>query len=151
MNEKELLDLAIEVMDLNKTFSPILTGSLMLYVRGIDKRRDSHDIDILIGVHPIDFISDIIVPNGFYQCSPAYPESVKFKKNDIIIDFLYSEEFPENINGINCANVKLLLDAKYNYYLNDENLGSREKHRLDLEYLNYIFPVIQPFDISCLF
>jgi hypothetical protein len=136
--EKELLNLAIEIMEMNKEIKPMLTGSLMLFVRGIDKRREASDIDIL--VNDVNW-EKINLPEGFNQSSPNYPDSIQFKKGDMKIDFLLSEEIAETVNGINCGSVKLMLDRKYSYYLQDAPRSS-EKHRLDLEFLGYDFPIV---------
>jgi len=138
-NEKELLEIAKNVLEMNKELNPMLTGSLMLYVRGIDKRREAHDIDIL--VNQIDY-SLIKVPDEFYQCSPCYPDAIQFTDDKIKIDFLLSEETPELINQINCGSVKFMMDTKYRYSQQTQYQGEAQKHLLDLEYLHYKFPVI---------
>ena len=109
----------------------------MLYVRGITKRREANDIDILVNV--IDY-NKISIPDGFYQIPPCYQDAIQFKNKDgIKIDFLLSDETSENIDGINCENVELMLDAKYRYYMSENS----EKHKLDLEFLNYDFPTLE--------
>ena len=137
MNELELLELAKTIMELNKELNPMLTGSLMLYVRGINKRREANDIDILVNI--IDY-NKIAIPDGFDQSSPCYPDVIQFKNKDgIKIDFLLSEETSENIDGINCGSTELMLNAKYMYYM----IENSDKHKLDLEFLNYDFPILE--------
>lgn len=145
MSECELLNLAISVINDNLELNPRLTGSLMLYVRGIDKRRESGDIDILV-----DSINDDIikVPKGFNQSSPCYPDSIQFSNGEIKIDFLLSDEIIEFVKAIPCGSVKYMCDAKYQYMQNSRSQDIYEKHKLDLEYLNYEFPKIENFNIS---
>ena len=45
--EQRLLEIAKEVIDNNRDIDAKLTGSLMLAVMNIDKRREASDIDIL--------------------------------------------------------------------------------------------------------
>lgn len=132
MNESELLIIAKEF--LNKCEGSALTGSLMLFVRGINKRRESHDIDILV-----KSLDDLPIEN-MCQASPIYPDSVKFKieNTNITIDFLLNQdEEIETINGIDCGSVEKLLDKKYIYSRQDISPNSKNKHRLDLEFIGY--------------
>ncbi|KAA6303168.1 MAG: hypothetical protein EZS26_000771 [Candidatus Ordinivivax streblomastigis] len=46
--ESELLEIAKEIILLNKDISAGLTGSLLLYNMGIEKRRPAKDIDIIV-------------------------------------------------------------------------------------------------------
>ena len=50
MTEKEieLLEIAKNAIYLNSHINAALTGSLMLSLRGIEKRREASDIDILV-------------------------------------------------------------------------------------------------------
>jgi len=140
--EKDLLEIAKEIISLNENLSPTLTGSLMLYVRGVNKRREAHDIDILINQQITQDwfeVNQIVLPEGFIQASPAYPDSIKFTKDEISLDILYSEEPSELINGVNCVSIANMVDRKYYYAIN--NIGvAAEKHRLDLEFMGYVVP-----------
>jgi len=145
MSESELLDLAIIILNMNNKSA--LTGSLMLNVRGINKRREATDIDILV-----QSFDDIKFLDGMTQNSPQYTDSVQYLLGDIKIDFLLNIDEPiETINDIMCGNVKMMLDRKYNYSRNDKSIESQEKHRLDLEFMNYEFPKIEEFNIDLLF
>lgn len=136
MSEQQLLDLSIRIINLNPNSA--LTGSLMLNVRGINKRREATDIDILV-----TSIQDINFLDGMTQNSPQYPDSVQYLLEDIKIDFLVNiDEETEIVNGINCGMVNKMLDRKYKYSCNDKSVEAREKHRLDLEFMNYEFPEI---------
>jgi len=130
--ETKLLKIAKEL--LAKCEGSALTGSLMLLVRGIEKRRESHDIDILVKTF------ENLPTENLCQASPMYPDSVKFKIEDtgINIDFLINDsEIIEIINGIPCGSVEILLNRKYQYSRQDKFPESRNKHRLDLEFLGY--------------
>lgn len=138
--EYNLQNIAKDIIKLNPNLNPILTGSLMLAVRGIKKRREAHDIDILIN-QPIDpywFDNNFFVlPDGFQQASPTYPESIKFQKDDIIIDFMHSEEEFEVVNCIPCGFISTMIKRKAFYIKHNNPSEHTEKHRLDLEFLGY--------------
>lgn len=140
-NELKLLEIVKEAIGLNAHINAALTGSLMLSVRGIDKRRKSTDIDILVkDVHRI------IKPKGFWQrqieTEEEYLESDNcsfFENSDgIHLDFfeVYANEVIELVDDIPCGSVKTMLDAKFEYW----NDNGNDKHYEDLKYLNYKFP-----------
>jgi len=61
-----------------------------------------------------------------------------YSNNDgIKLDFFQTAEIPTIVDGISCGSVRTMLDAKYEYWKDNGN----EKHRLDLEFLNYKFPI----------
>jgi len=61
--ELELLEIAKEIIKSNSHLNAMLSGSLMLAYRGIDKRREATDIDILVS----SVTGALIIPNGFKQ------------------------------------------------------------------------------------
>lgn len=140
-NELKLLEIAKEAIKLNHHINSAITGSLMLSVRGIDKRRDATDIDVLVkDVHRV------IKPKGFWQrqieTEEEYEESDHCRffenKDGIHLEFFEScaNEVIELINEIPCGSVKTMLDAKFEYWNDNKN----DKHYEDLKYLNYEFP-----------
>jgi len=139
--ELELLEIAKEIIKSNSHLNAMLSGSLMLAYRGIDKRREATDIDILVS----SVTGALIIPNGFKQkeieTEEEYEESeyCRFYSNNdgIKLDFFQTAEIPTIVDGISCGSVRTMLDAKYEYWKDNGN----EKHRLDLEFLNYKFPI----------
>lgn len=139
-NELRLLEIAKEVIELNENLGARLSGSLMLAVMGINKRREASDIDIIC-----DYLCEKeegfpFVPNGFsvviIDGTRSEVEAVQFKNSDgLKIEFMYSDEKTAEINGINCGELKMLIDAKQRYAANDSNNESRRKHVKDLDYL----------------
>jgi len=129
MKEHDLLDEAMEFLERNPRAA--LTGSLMLNVRGINKRREAHDIDIIV-----PDINDLVLPLDWVQVSPVYPDSVKFQVEDAYVDIMVSpEEKVQVVNGIRCASIGGLIQAKLNFY--KQNSEASEKHKLDLEFLGF--------------
>ena len=98
MTEKEtqLLEIAKEIIELNKGINAKLTGSLMLAVMGLNKRREAVDIDIIC-----DYLCEKedgfpIVPKEFKECgidgSRSEVSAIQFKNSDgLKVEFMYSE------------------------------------------------------------
>ena len=138
--ELQLFEIAKEVIEKNKDIGAKLTGSLMLAVMGLAKRREAADIDIIC-----DYLCEKEeglpnVPKGFYIVSMdggrSEVEAIQFiNDNSIKVEFMTSEESAIMINDIKCGGVEWLIEAKQRYAKNDKNDQSREKHELDLEYL----------------
>lgn len=140
--EKELLEIAKEVIQKNKNICAKLTGSLMLYHRDIITRRKSVDIDIICNVLGEERNSEGFpwVPEGFklndMNGSRSEVEVIQFINEDgLKIEFMLSEEMGEIVDGIPCGDVKELVFAKLTYSRNDKNEESRLKHLDDVIYL----------------
>jgi hypothetical protein len=131
-NEQILLKIAKEIIDLNPGSS--LTGSLMLAVRGIPKRRESTDIDILIP----NYAPNAILSNGEWidkgyasdGSSQKYANSIGIR-----VDILSSDEEPELVGDVWCGSVDKMIECKRSYYEHDINAETKEKHLLDLLFL----------------
>ena len=142
MTEKELklLEIAKETIHLNEHLGAKLTGSLMLAISGLNKRRDASDIDIIC-----DYLCERddgfpIVPSEFKEIqmdgSKSEVGAIQFvNKDGLKIEFMYSEELSTEINGVQCGELKWLIDAKRRYSENDKDDESRKKHIDDLKYL----------------
>lgn len=138
--ELELIEIAKEIIEKNNHLDAMLSGSLMLAYRGVSKRREATDIDILVE----DVWGTLFIPDGFkekeIETQEEYEESdyCRFfiNKDGIKIDFFSTSEVPAIIDGVSCGSVKTMLDAKYEYWKDNGN----EKHLLDLQFLNYEFP-----------
>lgn len=139
-NEVKLLEIAKEVINLNENLGARLSGSLMLAVMGINKRREANDIDIICDYlcekeegfpfMPKDF--SVVLIDG----TRSEVEVVQFKNSDDLkVEFMYSDEETTEIDGISCGELKMLIDAKQRYAANDLNTESRQKHAEDLAYL----------------
>ena len=139
-NEIKLLEIAKEIISLNRDLDARLTGSLMLAIMGINKRREASDIDIIYTYLCEKDDGFPCVPKGFKLVSMdgnrSEVDAVQFKnESGLKIEFMYSEEAVEEINGIKCGELKYLIEAKQLYAKNDLNDESRQKHIDDLEYL----------------
>lgn len=138
--EKKLLEIAKETIELNQHLCAKLTGSLMLAVMGLNKRRESSDIDIICDYLSEDRNGYPFVPKGFKTCGMygggSEVDAIQFINDEgIKIEFMCSEEELNIIEGIKCGELNMLIEAKKRYVKNDKNDFSREKHELDLEYL----------------
>ncbi len=99
--ERRLMRITKKILKLNRDTEILLTGSLMLAVRGIPKRREAKDIDIIFTdggkFAAPNYIP--IMPKGFTYVAATLDGSqtdcIKFKKGNIHVDFLYSEEEEE--------------------------------------------------------
>jgi len=139
-NELKLLEMAREVISSNVEIGAKLTGSLMLAVMGINKRREATDIDIICDYmcEKEDGLPN--VPKGFsingMDGSRSEVEAIQFKNADgLKIEFMLSDEMTQEIDGVLCGELKYMIEAKQNYAKNDISDQSREKHELDLAYL----------------
>ncbi len=127
-NERRLLEIATELMATDELL--LLSGSLMLAVAGINRRREAVDIDFVYGNYAANFKTpegasdDAFASDGTAYC---------FKYKGVKVDILSSGEQPTEINGIRCASYAELLKSKYNFSKQDN--PSAEKHRLDLIHL----------------
>lgn len=138
--EIELLEIAKTVLELNSDIGARLTGSLMLAVRGINKRREAQDIDIICEYLCEKDSGRPIVPSGFREVASngfaSEVNAMQFRNaDDLKIEFMVSEEDSDEINGVLCGEVLMLLAAKQRYVLNDKNEESKSKHEQDLAYL----------------
>jgi len=137
-NEKLLLEKAKVILSMNSDIGAALTGSLMLAFRGIERRREAVDIDIVC-----EFLCEN--EEGFPSMPTEYKlsemeggksevEAIQFisKMDYTKIDFLYSDEEIECVDGIMLGSVKELIEAKERYAENDKCDESRGKHKLDL-------------------
>jgi len=149
--EFTLLNIAIEVMgnyrkcckDPYQKDLP-LTGSLMLALRGLKKRREASDIDFLISKLDYENIEDVlgILPSGFEDISgddieDSYDPIGRFynKELDIKIEFLIQDfEDINYVDGIACGTIYDMVCAKIKYST-ENNPESALKHRLDIKYL----------------
>lgn len=140
METEKLLGIAKQIIDANENV--VLTGTLMLYVRGLIHKidRDPHDIDLLIIQ---DYAPYIKIPENLKLIDKGFGSdgcSQKFETEDgIIIDVLTTgvNEQKEEINGILCGSLDELLNAKYNYSI--QNNQQAEKHKQDLIALGFDF------------
>ena len=138
--EQRLLEIAKKVINDNKDIGAKLTGSLMLAVMNIDKRREASDIDILCNtlceqgagypVVPKEFKKPII--DGFRSAVNA----IQFVNDEgIKLEFMYSNEKSTVINGVACGELLRMIEAKKKYIREDKNIDSFLKHAKDLIYL----------------
>ena len=104
-----------------------LTGTLMLLIRGIDLGRLPSDLDF---VYP-DKCEAAEFLNLDFDGVSSDGKSVKYKYGDIKIDFFYSEEEQEVVNGWRVGSLNNLILAK-EVYAQQDNASAR-KHREDLE------------------
>lgn len=135
MTEKEnnLLKVAKVIAKDNPEF--ILTGSLMLAVRGIDKRREACDLDFIC---PLNFtVSNCKISNAVVVHDVKYPNStLKFQMGSLIIDVLRSGDgYYDVIDDIKVASVANTIVEKQWIVEHSKNGETRVKHHLDLLYL----------------
>lgn len=138
--EKLLLEIAKEALKLNADLGAKLTGSLMLAVRGINKRREASDIDIICEYLCEEGSGFPKVPKGFtYEDMDGLRsavDSVVFKNSEgVKLEFMCSEEYGECIDGVDCTYLRNLMGAKERYAKNDRQEESRTKHLLDVQYI----------------
>ena len=141
-SEKELLEIAKEVLKINSDLGAKLSGSLMLFAMGLNKRRPATDIDIICtwlaeakGAEGFPW-----VPKGFQlnnmDGSRSQVEAMQFVNDEgVKIEFMTSQEMGDKISEINYADLSMMVLAKLKYAKNDETSESREKHLDDLIYL----------------
>ena len=146
METSKLLSIAKEILDLNDNAS--LTGTLMLKLRGIDLGRDAKDIDIC-SIKP----ENIAFPKGSDKQpfkydneedynndteNEIYRFTIKSNSEKINVDCIYSDKDYDIVNGIKLAKVEDLMQAKYEYSLQD--YVSASKHHEDLIKMGFKFP-----------
>ena len=127
MKETELLRIAKEILDLNP--NAMLTGSLMLKLRGIDLDREPHDIDIIIG----DYAGNVAIPSqmNVVEDEGSGANWKKYITPDFAVDVLASPELYETIiDGIKVASVQSLIKAKLMFIENGTDHDG--KHKKDL-------------------
>lgn len=150
--EKELLSVASEVMDALRSngLECALSGSLMLAVAGINKRRESNDIDILVDSNLLynqfqasecgDFrayVISLVEP----KCGKVIAIShklypiVSFIHKGFKVDLIDSIEEYTVINGTVLGSLFYLVYAKYSYSLDDSNPETKRKHSEDVQYI----------------
>lgn len=140
MGTDKLLNIAKQIIDANNGYV-VLTGTLMLHVRGLLHKigRDPHDIDLLIIQ---DYAPHINLPEHLKLKQKGIGSdgcSAKYETDDgVIIDVLSTGiDEREDINGILCGSLELLMNAKYDYSL--QNNPQAEKHKQDLIALGFDF------------
>lgn len=127
-NKRRLLEIATELMATDELL--LLSGSLMLAVAGVNRRREAVDIDFVYR----DYAANFNIPKGASEDAFASDGTAYcFKYKDVKVDILSSGEQPTEINGIRCASYTMLLKSKYTF--SKQNNPSAEKHRLDLIHL----------------
>ena len=140
--EKELLEIAKEVISKNNKLNAKLSGSLMLYNMGLNKRRNATDIDIICECLYEDPKDDGFpwIPKGFKLAdldgSRSDVNAMQFINSDgLKIEFMSSEENGGLINDIPCAELSKMVLSKLRYSKGDITIESRNKHLEDLIYL----------------
>ena len=139
-NEERLLEIARTVIEMNTDIEAALTGSLMLLHNSYRIRREATDIDIICSNLCEKDNGSPNVPDGFKLLerdgSGSNVESVVYKNEEgIKIDFMFSEERRETIDGILCGSVENLVRAKLGFAESDKDDESRMKHLKDIIYL----------------
>lgn len=150
--EKELLSVASEVMDALRSngLECALSGSLMLAVAGINKRRESNDIDIVVDSNLLynqfqasecgDFrayVISLVEPKCgkvIAISNTLYP-TVSFIHKGFKVDLIDSIEEYTVINGVVCGSLFNEVYAKYSYSLDDSNPETKRKHSEDVQYI----------------
>lgn len=137
-NEKVLLERAKVILSMNSDIGSALTGSLMLAVRGIERRREAVDIDIICEYLCEKEEGFPSMPSEFkvseMEGGGSEVDAIQFisKIDGLKVDFLYSDEECEVVDVINLGSVKELIEAKQRYAENDKCDESRGRHQLDL-------------------
>lgn len=140
--ELQLLEIAKQVLEMNKENlgKMMLTGSLMLALRGINKRREACDIDILCNQLTASELGCPILPKGFkivnIDGQKSEVNAVQYKNEEgLKVEFMFSEDKRSIVDGIYCAEVVDTLYAKVSYGRNDKADVSRFKHLDDVLYI----------------
>ena len=146
--EKQLLKIAIEIIELNSEINPRLTGSLLLAIKGINKRREAVDIDfVCYGLcEEEDFYPKM--PDAFIETDmdgkSSQVDAIRFENKDCLkVEFMQSYESHDDsddvlIDGdytIPCGNLTHLIAKKMRYSRNDLNAETKKKHTEDVDYL----------------
>lgn len=134
----KLLDIITEIQNLNPEYSFIITGSLALYLNGVDLKREIHDIDLLVDFKDNKNIIQNINVNGEMIKIRSGNNSIGYHltEHDIIIDtFLYDgKEDYRQINNFKVALVENIALAK-KYYVENKT-DNNNKHKNDLNVIN---------------
>ena len=138
--EQRLLEIAKEVINDNKDIGAKLTGSLMLSVMNIDKRREASDIDILCDELCEKGVGYPVVPKGFKnpirKGFKSVVNAIQFVNDEgIKLEFMFSNEKSKVINSVACGELLGMIEAKKRYIREDKNIYSFLKHAKDLIYL----------------
>lgn len=122
----------------------LLTGSLMLHLRGIDLGREPQDIDFLIRDDAFDpdfinlppwakKISEEETPDGYVVRARFMYFGTKIEFLTVVNRECFTFNKENEVDGIYLASVEGLLAAKKEYVANDTSEESKEKHRRDIE------------------
>lgn len=132
----------LEVADLFLKMNPslILTGSLMLKLRGYDLGREPHDIDLVGDVMYYD--DEVVLPEGTKILSENLDSmeycDIKVEYNGIIIDIMYSDEDFEEVDGRKLSFVEELIYQKRIFAQQDNDAA--QKHKDDIINLGFPYP-----------
>lgn len=138
MEPQELLKIADEITRKNPNIG--LTGSLLLYAKGIKLDREPKDVDFVGAFKD----KALWIPDGFYPSEyESQSESVVFQHitTGVKLDFMESTEaLCYDDVDMRCADLQWLIYVKILYAKNDADATSRVKHFNDLtalrEYMN---------------
>lgn len=145
--EQKMLEIAKEIIDMNSHLGAKLSGSLMLALMGINKRREANDIDIICDIchndAPSARLSEdmILIPKGYKIISMSgYMSDIRAIRlantDGVKVEFMERRGEPtREVKGVICADLNNLIAAKYEYSTYDDSEELREKHKLDLIYL----------------
>lgn len=148
--EKQLIKFAKEIIELNSKneTSLILTGSLSLLLQGIKLPRECTDIDFLCSPETIpedryyhlDEWYSPILPKGFivsYDGKRSQPDAIKYYnvELDIKIDMLPEYGDCTYVGDMRVSDTYETLEAKYDYFKNDYDKYSKQKHFEDITYI----------------
>lgn len=128
-SEIKLFEIAKDLMDKDERLA--LTGSLMMAVCGINKRREATDIDF---IYRCEFAGNYKKPEEAVNAGVSSDGcGCCFTYNGIKVDIMSSGEDCIDINGVLCGSYNELLKAKFMY--STQNNDSAQKHKLDLMHL----------------
>jgi len=146
--EKKLLDIAISIIELNPDINPRITGSLLLALKGINKRREAQDVDFVCDDLCETESGYPIMPKGFKEVGMdgrrSCVEAIQFINEDgLKIEFMQNCE--TNDDGDNviidsdyivpCGKLYIMILRKQTYIVRDLSEESKKKHSDDLEFL----------------
>lgn len=144
----EILEVAKELCHLNT--STLLTGSLMMAMKGIYVGRAPSDIDLRItdASHPITLPAGCVPVSSHEGYGDDGTTRYTFKYKGFKVDFLYDKGLPKGINLLLCggalipaATVESLLEVKKRYAA--QNNGASEKHKKDIDLINKQYETIE--------
>jgi len=139
--EKALLEIAKEIITINSDLRPALTGSLMLALRGIKKRREASDIDIICENLCEEHEGYPIMPSiwkvGNINGSKSDVDAIQFEHrvSGIKVDFMYSDEKIELVDEIPCGSIEAMINTKEHYSKHDASEESIKKHSEDIDFI----------------